>query len=123
MKEMMKKILENIKGQVTFADIRITKTDTESYMIQRGSLKSISADYNDTNAGIRVLVNGCWGFAGTDRLTPASLETAAKQAIAKESSVILLSDEKSNASNIVAEAMTIINALNKDKISSTGAIS
>ena len=82
MKEMMKKILENIKGQVTFADIRVTKTDTESYMIQRGSLKNISADYNDTNAGIRVLVNGCWGFAGTDRLTSAALETAAKQAMA-----------------------------------------
>ena len=82
MKEMMKKILENIKGQVTFADIRVTKTDTESYMIQRGSLKNISADYNDTNAGIRVLVNGCWGFAGTDRLTTAALETAAKRAIA-----------------------------------------
>lgn len=37
----------------------------------------------------------------------------AKQAIAKESSVVLLSDEKTGASNIVAEAMTIINALNK----------
>jgi len=38
---------------------------------------------------------------------------AAKQAIAKESSVVLLSDDKTGASNIVAEAMTIINTLNK----------
>jgi regulator of protease activity HflC (stomatin/prohibitin superfamily) len=37
----------------------------------------------------------------------------AKEAIARESSVVLLSDEKTNASNIVAEAMTIINAINK----------
>ncbi len=37
----------------------------------------------------------------------------AKHAIAKESSVVLLSDEKTSASNIVAEAMTIINAINK----------
>jgi len=36
----------------------------------------------------------------------------AKEAIARESSVILLSDEKTGASNIVAEAMTIINAIN-----------
>ncbi|MBE9567299.1 MAG: paraslipin [Proteobacteria bacterium] len=55
------------------------------------------------------------------QLDLAEQAIAAKQAIAKESSVILLSDEKSNASNIVAEAMTIINALNKDKSSSTGA--
>jgi len=37
----------------------------------------------------------------------------AKKAIAKESSVVLLSDEKSNAPNLVAEAMTIVNTLNK----------
>jgi regulator of protease activity HflC (stomatin/prohibitin superfamily) len=36
----------------------------------------------------------------------------AKAAIAKESSVVLLSDEKTGAANIVAEAMTIINAIN-----------
>ena len=44
----------------------------------------------------------------------------AKAAIARESSVVLLSDEKTSASNIVAEAMTIINAINKNKDSSTG---
>lgn len=45
----------------------------------------------------------------------------AKKAIAKESSVVLLSDEKTGASNIVAEAMTIINAINKKNDNSTGA--
>lgn len=44
----------------------------------------------------------------------------AKQAIAKESSVVLLSDEKTGASNIVAEAMTIINALNKKDDNTAG---
>lgn len=37
----------------------------------------------------------------------------AKHAIAKESSVVLLPENQSNASSIVAEAMTIINSLNK----------
>ncbi len=37
----------------------------------------------------------------------------AKEAIAKESSVVLLPDGQSNASSIVAEAMAIINTLNK----------
>ena len=37
----------------------------------------------------------------------------AKMAIARESSVVLLSDEKTGASNMVAEAMTIINAINQ----------
>ncbi len=39
----------------------------------------------------------------------------AKEAIARESSVVLLNDDKTSASNIVAEAMTIINAINKNK--------
>lgn len=38
----------------------------------------------------------------------------AKEAIARKSSVVLLSDEKTGAANVVAEAMTIINSLNKD---------
>lgn len=44
----------------------------------------------------------------------------AKQAIAKESSVVLLSDDKTGAANMVAEAMTIINAINR-KDNNTGA--
>ena len=44
----------------------------------------------------------------------------AKAAIARESSVVLLSDEKTGASNIVAEAMTIINSINKNNDNSAG---
>ncbi|NNJ98710.1 MAG: paraslipin [Gammaproteobacteria bacterium] len=48
------------------------------------------------------------------QLELAAQAIAAKQAIAKESSVVLLSDDKTGAANIVAEAITIINTLNKD---------
>jgi len=39
----------------------------------------------------------------------------AKRAIAKDSTVVLLPEGKSNAANVVAEAMTIINTLNNNK--------
>lgn len=39
----------------------------------------------------------------------------AKKAIAKESSVVLLSDNQTQAAHLVAEAMTIINTLNKNE--------
>ena len=39
----------------------------------------------------------------------------AKKAIAKESSVVLLSDNQTQAAHLVAEAMTIINTLNKSE--------
>jgi len=47
------------------------------------------------------------------QLDLAGLAIEAKHAIAKESSVVLLPENQSNASSIVAEAMTIINTLNK----------
>ena len=43
----------------------------------------------------------------------------AKLAIARESSVVLLGDNATSAPNLVAEAMTIINALNKSKNNSS----
>jgi len=47
------------------------------------------------------------------QLDLAGLAIEAKHAIAKESSVVLLPENQSSASSIVAEAMTIINTLNK----------
>jgi regulator of protease activity HflC (stomatin/prohibitin superfamily) len=53
------------------------------------------------------------------QLELAGQAIAAKHAIAKESSVVLLNDDKTGASNIVAEAMTIINVLNRGKPAET----
>ncbi len=51
------------------------------------------------------------------QLDLADKAIAAKRAIAKDSTVVLLPESNSNAANIVAEAMTIINTLNNDKTS------
>jgi len=46
------------------------------------------------------------------QLDLAEQAITAKEAIARESSVVLLSDSQTNAANVVAEAMTIVNRLN-----------
>ncbi len=51
------------------------------------------------------------------QLELAERAITAKEAIAKESSVVLLPDNASGAASVVAEAMTIINSLNSKKIS------
>ena len=48
------------------------------------------------------------------QLELAGRAIGAKEAIAKESTVVLLPDKSSDASSVVAEAMTIINTLNKN---------
>jgi hypothetical protein len=47
------------------------------------------------------------------QLDLATKAIEAKQAIAKESSVVLLPDSGSDVASVVAQAMTIINTLNK----------
>ena len=47
------------------------------------------------------------------QLDLAEQAISAKQAIARDSSVVLLSDTQTNAANVVAEAMTIVNRLNE----------
>ena len=47
------------------------------------------------------------------QLDLAEQAISAKEAIARDSSVVLLSDSQTNASNVVAEAMTIVNRLNE----------
>ncbi len=49
------------------------------------------------------------------QLDLAAKAIEAKHAIAKDSTVVLLPESNSNAANVVAEAMTIINTLNSDK--------
>lgn len=49
------------------------------------------------------------------QLDLATKAIEAKHAIAKESSVVLLPDSGTEASSVVAQAMTIINAMNKNK--------
>ena len=47
------------------------------------------------------------------QLDLATKAIEAKQAIAKESTVVLLPDSATDVSSVVAQAMTIINTLNK----------
>ena len=47
------------------------------------------------------------------QLDLATKAIAAKQAIAKESSVVILPDSSTDASTLVAQSMAIINSINK----------
>ena len=58
------------------------------------------------------------------RLDLATKAIEAKQAIARESTIVLLPDQGTDAASVVAQAMTIINSMNRDSgvaAASTGA--
>jgi TldD protein len=75
MKTKVQQILGKLNTpDITFADVRITKTDQEQIFFQNGFLRGYSSSMDSHALGIRVLINGCWGFAGTRDLSVNSIE-------------------------------------------------
>lgn len=82
----MKKLVNDIVNKlslhnITFGDVRYTNTDTQSIFFEKGILKHFNTSKDSTCIGIRVLKNGCWGFAGTNILTDSSVEKTIKKAV------------------------------------------
>ncbi len=82
----MKKLVNDIINkldipEVSYADVRFTNTDDQIVYFEKGKLKYFGSDYDSVALGIRVLVNGCWGFAGTKILNNTSIEKTIKKAI------------------------------------------
>jgi TldD protein len=66
---------------VTFADLRISRAEATLAEVQDRRADRVSRDVA-VGAGLRVLVDEAWGFAGTDDLRRASLDKALDAAIA-----------------------------------------
>jgi TldD protein len=69
----------NARG-VQFADLRIVDERQRGLATKNGKIAH-AADSNSMGIGIRVLANGAWGFAATEDLTRAGVETTAQQAV------------------------------------------
>jgi TldD protein len=86
---------------ISYADVRIVEASDRNLSTKNGRPGSITGS-ESIGAGIRVLANGCWGFAATDDLTPAGLQSAAALAIAiarssakaKKHDVVLAPEDK-----------------------------
>jgi TldD protein len=65
----------------SYADIRINRYRRESIATRERQVQSVSrsASYG---LGLRVLVDGAWGFAATNRVEPAAARAAAEHAVA-----------------------------------------
>ena len=65
----------------SYADLRINRYRRESIATRERQVQNVSrsASYG---LGLRVLVNGAWGFAATNQVAPAAARTVAEQAVA-----------------------------------------
>lgn len=72
-----------------WAEMRFHRRRIRSLVVQKGLVKSVRSSVT-AGVGIRVLVDGAWGFSSSSETDPTSLSKALKQAIACASSISAL---------------------------------
>ena len=65
----------------SYADIRINRYRRESIATREHQVQNVSRS-TSYGLGLRVLVNGAWGFAATNHVDPAAARAAADEAVA-----------------------------------------
>jgi TldD protein len=65
----------------SYADARIVASDREKVKTKNGRLDGI-VRADDRGLGVRVIADGCWGFAAAADLTPAAVAATAQRAVA-----------------------------------------
>jgi TldD protein len=68
------------RAGASYADIRVTERETESLTVKNGALEAASSNLS-TGFGVRVLVNGAWGFSGSAVMTRGEVERVTREAI------------------------------------------
>jgi len=68
-----------VKG-ADYADVRISHHVQQNLNVKNGALASVSDDASE-GLGVRVLVDGAWGFAGSARLNRAEIELVVDRAV------------------------------------------
>lgn len=73
-------LTEAKKGGATYADVRIGRYLNQSIITREARVQNI-ANSESFGAGIRVIVNGTWGFAATNEVTKEGIQKCAARAV------------------------------------------
>ncbi len=105
MKQLALQALDAVLGPgVTYADVRVIESRDRDLSTKNGKPGHVASS-ESAGLGIRVLAEGCWGFAATDDLSKAGVEAAARlavdiarsSALAKKRDVVLAPEDKHEA--------------------------
>jgi len=84
--------LAQVQG-ASYADVRVVRRETQDISVKNGAVQELSLE--STNGfGVRVLVDGAWGFASSHRIEPAEVDrvTALAVQIARASALAKIHD-------------------------------
>ncbi|MCC6929962.1 MAG: TldD/PmbA family protein [Gemmatimonadaceae bacterium] len=79
-KQLAMRALEAAKGAgASYADVRISRNRTQNVFTRERRVQGV-VDNETFGFGVRVLVNGAWGFAASSTITPEEIVRVARQA-------------------------------------------
>ncbi|MDQ3148091.1 MAG: TldD/PmbA family protein [Actinomycetota bacterium] len=64
----------------SYADARIVELDHEGLAVRNGDVEGVRRS-SSLGIGVRVVADGCWGFAAIGRLDPTAVEVVARRAV------------------------------------------
>jgi TldD protein len=79
-KDVFKNVLDSIRKKVDYADLRMVSTRSEHIRTKNSMVDAIS-DSTSRGFGIRVIVDGCWGFSSSSLMTKDEALKVAGEAI------------------------------------------
>jgi TldD protein len=97
----------------SYADIRINRYRRESIATREQQVQNVSRS-TSYGFGLRVLVNGAWGFAASNIVDPASARTVAEQAVAIAKANAILATRKVSLADTETFVTTWTSAFKKD---------
>src|SRR5512135_2397769 len=65
----------------SYADVRVVERITQHIVVKNGQVEALEQD-ESLGFGVRVLVNGAWGFASSSRMEGQEIDRVVTQAIA-----------------------------------------
>ncbi|MEN6371693.1 MAG: TldD/PmbA family protein [Armatimonadota bacterium] len=96
MKEFTDKVLQKAKDLgASYADVRIIKGESESIGVKKGNVNALASSTN-YGFGVRVIVNGSWGFSSSSVVRDGEIDRVVDEAvrIARASSYVKKEDVK-----------------------------
>lgn len=81
MEDLTQKAIETaLSSGATYADMRIVEINSQNISTRNGKLRNVSLGKN-AGFGVRVLIDGAWGFSSNCKITPSIIERMTLEAV------------------------------------------
>ncbi len=114
MKDLALRVLDTARQQgASYADVRVLRRQTQSVTVRNRNVESLMAD-ETLGFGVRVIVDGYWGFASSYVMTLQEADRVATQAVRIARASALVRGPRANIGDPVAHRDTYRTPIVKD---------